>query len=187
MPVWCCTVSQPLLRHSLVFSPPLPLIVSLILSFPPRVHIFVFYRIVKLTPSPVTTVLTKHSKYTSRCLYVYYCVAQVSAWQSRNKWPPKNGQKAPGNPADCVSTKIKPLKNNNLGAEKLHACFISLVWHFGKYALLSYRDLAKCICTFFLSFLRIHAISLAHHAPVAHFFPNSHHVPWKNRIQPPKS
>lgn len=50
---------------------------------------FVFYHIVKLTPSSVTThyavVLTKHSKYTSECLYVYYCVAQVDAWQLRKK------------------------------------------------------------------------------------------------------
>lgn len=38
-------------------------------------------------------VLTKHSKYTSRCLYVYYCVAQVVARQSTSVPQPKKWQR----------------------------------------------------------------------------------------------
>lgn len=85
-------LSDVVLFHNLL---PAMLSSSRSLSFylsPPRVHAVVvffvflfFYHIVKLTPSPVTThyaVLTKHSKYTSTCLYVYYCVAQAAAWQS---------------------------------------------------------------------------------------------------------
>lgn len=56
---------------------------SLSFIFPLLVFtLFCFNRIVKLTPSPVTAhyaVVIKHSKYTSKCLYVYYCVAQVAA------------------------------------------------------------------------------------------------------------
>lgn len=63
------------------------------ISPPSCSHIFLlfyfFYHIVKLTPSPSDNSLccyfTKHSKYTSKCLYVYYCVAQAAAWQSRTK------------------------------------------------------------------------------------------------------
>lgn len=63
------------------------------ISPPSCSHIFLlfyfFYHIVKLTPSPSDNSLccyfTKHSKYTSKCLYVYYCVAQAAAWQSRKK------------------------------------------------------------------------------------------------------
>lgn len=76
---------------------------------------FFFYHIVKLTPSPVTThyaVLTKHSKYTSKCLYVYYCVAQVSAWQSRNKPSPKNCQ------TGSWKSSVLNLNQNSTGKKK---------------------------------------------------------------------
>lgn len=56
---------------------------SLSFIFPLLVFtLFCFNHIVKLTPSPVTAhyaVVIKHSKYTSKCWYVYYCVAQVAA------------------------------------------------------------------------------------------------------------
>lgn len=91
---------------------------------------FCFDHIVKLTPSPMTThyaVLTKHSEYTSRCLHVYYCVAQAAAQQSTKK----DGQPKMAVKEIQILQSVNGKKNHTqAGYRKAES--LGIIWHFGK-------------------------------------------------------